>query len=317
MSPSVRQAGFERLLCVILLAAVVSSPAQAQRRPRLSKPASPQASASAPAPSPSVSGSYVALGDSYSAGAGAGDLSDGNCRQAAAAAWPTLLAQRLGLQGSFALAACSGFTSADVLNKELSSLSPSTTLVTVTAGGNDVGVEQALSTCVQPDIDNPLSDDPSRCQTAIMQSQQATTQLGGPLDALFQRIRQLAPSAQVYVVGYPNIIPTTDCEADSDLSTDDIAGLRSLVDPLDTAVQQAVIRAGAGFAFVDMRPAWLGHEVCGNPAWVNGIELTDVDGSYHPNADGQNAYVQVVGQAIAGAAPAPAPSAVTPSTSGA
>lgn len=80
-------------------------------------------------------GTYTALGDSYSAGVGAGDLSDGDCQQAASAAWGTMLAQQLGVPpGQFTLAACSGYTSVDVLNKELGSLSAATTLITLTAG---------------------------------------------------------------------------------------------------------------------------------------------------------------------------------------
>lgn len=119
----------------------------------------------------------MALGDSYSAGAGAGDLSQGNCRQAASDAWPTLLAQQLNIpQDSFTLAACSGFTTTDVLNSELGSLSPSTNLITITTGGNDIGVDAALESCVPPD--NPLDDDNS-CQTAVTQSRQNTTGLGG------------------------------------------------------------------------------------------------------------------------------------------
>ena len=111
---------------------------------------------------------------------GAGDLTEGNCRQAPSVAWPTLLAQQLGIPtSSFTLAACSGFTSTDVLNNELGSVSPSTSLITITVGGNDIGVEPALAACVAPD--NPLSSGPSNCQTAVMQSMQNTTQLGGML----------------------------------------------------------------------------------------------------------------------------------------
>ena len=131
----------------------------------------------------------------------------------------------------------------------------------------------------------------------------------GALDTLFSRIRQLAPSARVYVVDYPNIIPNTDCEAQASLSDEDLQGLKSLVDPLDQGIQAATTRAGQNFFFVDMRPVWLGHEACSSDGWVNGVEATDPSGSYHPNAKGQRAYAQTLAQAIGSGAPAPAPSA--------
>lgn len=129
----------------------------------------------------------------------------------------------------------------------------------------------------------------------------------GTLDRLFRRISQLAPNARVYVAGYPDLIPNEDCEAESDLSDDDIQGLKSLVDPLNDAIQGAVQRAGRDFTFVDVRQVWVGHEVCSDDTWVNGIQVTDPDASYHPNAQGQRAYEQTVFQTITGA-PAPAPS---------
>lgn len=126
------------------------------------------------------------------------------------------------------------------------------------------------------------------------------------LDTLYQRIRQLAPNARVYVASYPDLIPDSDCEAESDLSSSDIQGLKSLVGPLDQAIQAAVARAGAGFTFVDMRPVWAGHMVCSDDAWANGVEVSDPSQSYHPNMEGQMAYQRAVFQAISAPAPAPA-----------
>src|SRR5215469_16171897 len=90
------------------------------------------------APSASASGtiSYVALGDSYSSGLGAGNFSDGSCDERSNA-YPVLWHNSHG--GSFTNATCSGATTSDVLNSQLSGLSASTTLVTMTIGGNDVG----------------------------------------------------------------------------------------------------------------------------------------------------------------------------------
>ena len=44
--------------------------------------------------------------------------------------------------------ACSGATTTDVMNSQLSALSSSTTLVSITVGGNDVGFSNIMTTCV-------------------------------------------------------------------------------------------------------------------------------------------------------------------------
>src|ERR1700693_1949785 len=66
---------------------------------------------------------YVALGDSYSSGDGAGSYSDGSCLQSANA-YPVLWHNSHG--GTFTNATCSGATTADVLRSQLGGLSAST-----------------------------------------------------------------------------------------------------------------------------------------------------------------------------------------------
>ena len=89
---------------------------------------------------------YVALGDSYSSGVGAGDYSDGSCDQSSNA-YPVLWADA-NAPASFANETCSGATTSSVLSSQLSPLSSSTTLVSITVGGNDVGFSSVMETCV-------------------------------------------------------------------------------------------------------------------------------------------------------------------------
>src|SRR5689334_13094633 len=88
---------------------------------------------------------YVALGDSYSSGVGAGSTS-GSCSQTSNA-YPSLWAAA-NSPASFTFAACSGATTSDVISSQLSSLNSSTTLVSITIGGNDVGFSSIMETCV-------------------------------------------------------------------------------------------------------------------------------------------------------------------------
>jgi lysophospholipase L1-like esterase len=88
---------------------------------------------------------YVALGDSYSSGVGAGGTS-GSCAQSPNA-YPALWT-KANSPASFTFAACSGARASDVISSQLSSLTASTTLVSITIGGNDSGFSSIMETCV-------------------------------------------------------------------------------------------------------------------------------------------------------------------------
>src|ERR1700733_3409699 len=88
---------------------------------------------------------YVALGDSYSSGVGAGSTS-GSCGQSPNA-YPALW-EEANSPAAFPFPACSGATTGDVISSQLSSLNSSTTLVSITIGGNDVGFTSIMETCV-------------------------------------------------------------------------------------------------------------------------------------------------------------------------
>jgi hypothetical protein len=109
-------------------------------RPSLPPCSGPQADAAS-------SVHYVALGDSYASGLGAGSLigSSGSCdlrTKAASALWALAHAP-----ASYTSVACSGATTTSLNSSQLSALSASTTLVSVTIGGNDVGFSNILETC--------------------------------------------------------------------------------------------------------------------------------------------------------------------------
>src|ERR1700761_7052148 len=122
---------------------------------------------------------YVALGDSYSSGVGAGSTS-GSCGQSPNA-YPALWAAA-SPAASFTSAACSGATTADVISGQLSSLSASTTLVSITIGGNDAGFSSVLETCVLGST--------SGCEKAVAAGERyVATTLPGRLDAVLGAIR--------------------------------------------------------------------------------------------------------------------------------
>src|SRR5579859_6881213 len=137
---------------------------------------------------------YVALGDSYSSGVGAGGTS-GPCAQSSNA-YPALWA-KANSPASFTFAACSNARTSDVVNSQLSSLSASTTLVSITIGGNDVGFGNIMETCVLKST--------SSCQSVVAAAEKyANGTLPGLLNTTLADIRAHAPSAKVVVLDYPD-----------------------------------------------------------------------------------------------------------------
>src|SRR5690349_7711081 len=95
-----------------------------------------------------ATGGYVALGDSYSSGVGAGSYisSSGSCDRSTKA-YPYLW-NAAHSPSSFAFNACSGATTDDVMAGQLGSLNSATSLVSITIGGNDAGFSDVMTTCV-------------------------------------------------------------------------------------------------------------------------------------------------------------------------
>jgi lysophospholipase L1-like esterase len=234
---------------------------------------------------------YVALGDSYSSGVGAGDES-GSCDQSPHAYGP--LWASASSPASFMFAACSGATTGTVISSQLSYLSASTTLVSITIGGNDAGFSSIMETCIL--------ESTSACESAVSKAEQYTnTTLPGNLSTLFADIKTDAPNAKVIVLDYPDLydLSVPICLG---LSSADHQALDNGTNDLDGVIQTAA--GNAGFYFADVRAQFSGRELCDSAGWLNSVEIFDIHTSYHPTATGQadgylpefTAAAQAVGQ---------------------
>ena len=87
---------------------------------------------------------YIALGDSYAAGLGAGPYLD-DCYRSENT-YSELAAHKKTIK-LVANAACSGKTTQDVVNTQLRQLNKATELVTITAGGNNLRFAEILAYC--------------------------------------------------------------------------------------------------------------------------------------------------------------------------
>jgi lysophospholipase L1-like esterase len=237
------------------------------------------------APASAAGSSYVALGDSYSSGVGTRTyISDGTSCQRSTYAYPYLIAQTKGYSLSFQ--ACSGATTSTVTSGQLGTLSTSTRFVTISVGGNDAGFSSVITECAQPGW---MSD----CNGAIDKAQGIINNtLPGRLATLYGTIRSKAPNAKVVVVGYPRIFNGEDCNAATFFSPTEESRLNQTADLLNS--KTAAAASAKGFSFANPTSRFIGHAVCGDPEWINGLS-NPISESYHPNRTGQSSgYVPTV-----------------------
>ncbi|GAA2334093.1 SGNH/GDSL hydrolase family protein [Dactylosporangium salmoneum] len=245
--------------------------------------------ASSPAAA-AASDRYVALGDSYASGVGADSYTSesGSC-QRSSNGYPALYNTNVH-PAAYRSVACSGATTADVVNSQLSALSTSTTLVSVTVGGNDIGFSSIMTTCV-------LSGE-SDCIAAVAAAEtKVRNELPAKLAGVYNGIRSHAPSARVVVVGYPVFYQLgTVCIG---LSANSRAKIDEGINLLDDVIKTAAAAAGATFA--DVRSQFVGHQLCSyGDKWLHALNYVNLSVSYHPTAAGQSGGMYPVFRSAAG-----------------
>jgi lysophospholipase L1-like esterase len=244
----------------------------------------------ATSPAYASSTNYVALGDSYSSGTGTGSYDlDSSCQRSSkayAALWAASHAP-----ASFKFVACSGAKTGDVLNNQISALSSSTTLASITIGGNDAGFASVMQTCV-------LGSD-STCTNAVNNAENyARNTLPGNLANLFGQMRNRAPSAKFVVLDYPHLYISNDTFCIGMSHTKHVA-LNQAADVIDGVISSAT--SAAGFTFSDVRSQFSGHELCSGDNWLHSVDLGDIGSSYHPTATGHSSGYLPRFNAVAGA----------------
>ncbi|HET7018999.1 MAG TPA: SGNH/GDSL hydrolase family protein [Streptosporangiaceae bacterium] len=224
---------------------------------------------------------YVALGDSYSSGDGAGNYSDGSCRESSNA-YPVLWANA-NAPATFTNETCSGATTSSVISTELGALSSATTLVSISVGGNDVGFASVMETCVLGST--------SSCVNAVNSAEsQAQSTLPAALNTVLSDIRADAPNAKIVVLDYPQFYDLSKSSTCIGLSTTDRTALNGGAALLDSELSAAASRNGD--TFVDVVPHFAGHQICDSNSYLNSVNIFDLESSYHPNASGQaNGYL--------------------------
>jgi lysophospholipase L1-like esterase len=239
---------------------------------------------------------YVALGDSYAAGPlipnpvlPLGCLkSDHNYAHVAAPS--------IGL--SLRDASCSGAKTTNMTGPQnvepdgpnppqFNSLDASTSVVSLTIGGNDIGFSEVAESCItynpfsHPCLDkyNPGGNDQLKARVEATAPKVA---------AVLQGIHSRSPSAKIYVVNYPAIFPESGsgCWPQMPISFTDAPYLRATEQRLNSML--ATQAAANGATLVNWYQASIGHDACKGTStrWVEPLVPGTLAAPIHPNKAG-------------------------------
>lgn len=227
---------------------------------------------------------YVALGDSFSAGMGGGDES-GKCRLSPNS-YPNDFARAAGID-LVVNAACAGATTSDLLKHQLIALDDRTDLVTVSVGGNDLGVADIAAEC--------SAGKAVACRDGVSSALSLLNILPQRLSAVYGAVHDAAPNARIVVTGYVVIFDNSNPKA-ADFGTATAINAAAL--GLNQTIQDVVsAQRAAGVPITYVGVDFAGHGIGSKSPWVN-VSGTD---AFHPTATGYGHYssalVRLLGRA--------------------
>lgn len=261
-------------------------------------------------------GNYVALGDSYSSGDGAGDYDPetaepGECWRSENA-YPHLIEQEFDFEGALAFYACSSHRGEQMLEQvgtpesQIERVTEHTSLVTLGIGGNDLGFIPVLRTCI---VRMPLLER-TACTAQEDEVDERMDVFEETLTEVLSQIRDRAPDARVLVLGYPRLFPEEPPGMYYTLSAGDQRWLNTVAERFNERIRDTAYRADGDIygsrqvgsvEYVNVFSALNGHEVSADDAWLNGIVLGELGegirvdrASFHPTAAGQRSVAERV-----------------------
>ncbi|WP_052389954.1 SGNH/GDSL hydrolase family protein [Streptomyces sp. NRRL B-24484] len=266
-------------------------------------------------------GDYVALGDSYAAGAGVPSQYAGLCLRSSRN-YGHLVAAELG-SASYRDATCGAAKVSDlteaqydafirVNDPQLDSVSAGTDLVTLGIGGNelgtsDLGIGDVIATCMAGAVVNPFG---TPCKDVYAHGHwdfrtwswqwgedtlvNRIDAAGPQVAAALQKIHAKAPHAKVLLVGYPSVLPDNErnCIGRQPITTGDVAYLRGILHRLNDKL--AATAAANGATYVDTLTPTRGHDVCSDDRWIEGALPGSPAVPFHPNATGEKVMARAV-----------------------
>jgi lysophospholipase L1-like esterase len=185
---------------------------------------------------------------------------------------------------------------------QLDALRPTTDIVTLQIGGNDIGFGGLATTCGQGALDG------TGCRQAVEAEHpfEKITATAPKIAAVLDEIHVRSPLAKVYVLGYSGIFkigPTARCEA-MGVGEDDAQYLRSVQEALNGMIASVADDATKPYSdvttYVDVYGPSAGHTACDLPAirWVEPIVPVNAAAPVHPNLGGMTAIRDILVDAV-------------------
>jgi lysophospholipase L1-like esterase len=245
---------------------------------------------------------YVALGSSFAAGPGLPARAPGSPRRAGRSSgnYAHLVARELQLD--LHDVTYSGATTGDLLEPsaagqpaQLDEVTPATRLVTITAGGNDVGFLPRLTLASLPWPLPALR--PVKTRVAQFGNRDAMeerfAQLAGNLAAIARVLRERAPDCRVLAVDYLTILPPEGEDRGGPPPAHIAAWGRAIAARLAATTRTAA--QAAGWEYVAASAASAEHHAWSAEPWTRRFHLTLRGGApYHPDAAGMAAVARLV-----------------------
>ena len=250
---------------------------------------------------------YVAMGSSFAAGPGLPSRVPGSPRRSGRSTgnYAHLVASELGLD--LHDVTFSGDTTSDLLGPsasgrgaQLDAVTPETSLVTITAGGNNVGFAPRLTLASLP---WPLRVLPSvKARVDAFGETRATDQRFEQLERNFAmiaaRLRDRAAACRVVVVDYLSVLPPDGPVPEPPPAQITTWG-RALAARLAATTKAAA--GTAGWTYIAASAASAGHHAWSAEPWTQRFHLSLRRGApYHPNAPGMAAVAGLVITALSG-----------------
>ena len=225
---------------------------------------------------------YAAVGDSFAAGVGARSYVETTC-YTSSKGYPKLLDADANLR-LVALPACSGASTVEVIAGQVPVIPTTTTRVTLTVGGNDVGFAAVMQDCFVVRT--------SACESRIQYGEAlvANGTMTANVAAAIQAIHARVPGAKVVVAGYPLLFNLPNAKYQWAARVND--GTVNL----NNAIETAALANSA--VFVDVEAAFAGHGIGSAGPWINDWSWLLYTDGFHPNATGYGAYAAEVRKVI-------------------
>lgn len=252
---------------------------------------------------PSGEPEYVALGSSFAAGAGLGELQDESpllCARSVGG-YPQHLARKLKL--SIVDMACGGAMTKHLLRggqffqgPQIRVIGPRTKLVTITVGGNDTLYTGDLSQLAARNTDTLWG----RLVRTLWSGPKTHAERNYPrlraeLVATIRAIREHAPKAVIVLATYPTILPPRGTCPLLSLTGSESDRMRDVAARLAATTRAAAEEGGA--ILVDMNALGAAHHACSASPWTRGWTNGGIS-PFHPTLSGATATAEAIADAL-------------------